>query len=374
MKLISFLRATLLALLMSIPFLQTCQAQQSILKRIESASEQQLQQLLGRYPAADSNADGILSRNEARAYTKRRMSATTSKPGNDRLKPAGGTRKPDFVDVVYGEHSRHRFDVWKAQGKSADSKRAQPMIVFIHGGGFRGGDKSSWRRKSELRNVLDAGYAAAAINYPFRKDQPIQAILKDAANAVQLLRSRATEYDFDPAIMIGWGGSAGAGTSFWLTVRDDLADPHHADPVLRQSSRLQAAILNSTQATYDLTKWDALIGPAEPEWRQSENELAEFYHFKTVQQLAEPLGQQVLRECDMLNWLSADDGPLWIANPVNRAAPKSRGQYLHHFRHAAAIAEVCNRRNVKCDLIDGKAIRPTAMEFIAAVQQQIGND
>lgn len=298
------------------------------------------------------------------------MSASTVRSGSS--KAAGGVRKPDFADVVYGEHSRHRFDVWKAQGKEPDRKQPQPMIVFIHGGGFRNGDKSSWRKKDDLRNVLNAGYAAAAINYPFRNDQPIQAILKDAAKAVQLLRSRASEYEFDPTIMIGWGGSAGAGTSFWLTVRDDLADPENADPVLRQSSRLQAAILNSTQATYDLTKWDDLIGPARREWRQSENEVAEFYHFKTVEQLSQPIGQKVLKECDMLSWVSADDGPLWIANPLNQAAPQNRGQYLHHFRHAAAIADVCSRCDVKCELIDGKSDSPTPLEFIGLVLQRNG--
>lgn len=355
---LKLLRTHLIAIpLCSLLGIATSEAQQTASERVENASHEQLQRLLPRYPAADINKDGILSRNEARAYINKRMSGAAVIRDNSRSR---FTRKPDFVDVAYGDHARNRLDVWKSA-----RREAQPMIVFIHGGGFRNGDKSTWKKKPDLQAALDAGYAVAALNYPFLKDRPIQDILKDAARAVQFLRSRAAEYHFDPQFMIGWGGSAGAGTSLWLTTRDDLADPASKDPVSQQSSRLQAAVLMGTQATYDLTRWEDFLGPAKPEWRSSENEIPGFYHLKSERQLDSLSGQVARKECDMLEWMSADDGPIWVSNSPNTAAPANRGQYLHHFRHAQTVAATCRKAGMKCELVVSRSGSPSPLEFIA---------
>ena len=55
--------------------------------------------------------------------------------------------EPTFQDVAYGDHERDVVDLYQA-----DSKDPAPVYVYIHGGGFRGGDKASisqvllWRR------------------------------------------------------------------------------------------------------------------------------------------------------------------------------------------------------------------------------------
>ena len=42
-------------------------------------------------------------------------------------------------DIRYGDDERHRLNVFQAKGAS---KEARPVLVFMHGGGFIGGDKS----------------------------------------------------------------------------------------------------------------------------------------------------------------------------------------------------------------------------------------
>jgi acetyl esterase/lipase len=59
--------------------------------------------------------------------------------------------------------------------------------------------------------------------------------MHDGARAVQYLRSRAKEWNLDPARVAATGGSAGAGISLWLAFHADLADPKSKDPVARQS-------------------------------------------------------------------------------------------------------------------------------------------
>lgn len=111
-------------------------------------------------------------------------------------------------------------------------------------------------------------------------------------------------------ILAAQGGSAGAGTSLWLATRDDPADPAASDPVLRESSRVCAAVINSTQATYDLTRWESSLGPADPSWFKSDEEGPQFYGLKTLDDFKTDVGKKALAECDMLGWISKDDGPI----------------------------------------------------------------
>ncbi|MGB9606526.1 MAG: hypothetical protein ACPL88_11690, partial [Bryobacteraceae bacterium] len=43
---------------------------------------------------------------------------------------------PDAADVSYGPHERNVLDLWKAH-----SAKPTPLVIYIHGGGFRAGDK-----------------------------------------------------------------------------------------------------------------------------------------------------------------------------------------------------------------------------------------
>ncbi len=315
---------------------------QNVIARLEKASDSEIQALLNRFPAADANADGKLTREEAIAYAKTTLSGKggTSASDGSHTAPA-----PSKTDVAYGPHDRNVLDFWKANGEGP-----RPLVIFIHGGGFTGGDKSKWRGSPELSRLLENGVSCAAINYRFRKDAPIQDILHDAARAVQFLRTRAGEWNLDKSRFAGWGGSAGAGTSLWLATRDDLADAKAEDPVLRESSRLQAAVLVATQATYDLTRWERFLGPANPAWWNSPNEVAEFYHLKEQSDLAKPEAKSILRECDMLAWISKEDAPVFVGNRGPEGPSRTRDHYLHHPEHARQIEEACKAAGSRCVL------------------------
>ncbi len=322
-------------------------AQQSMLERLEQASPQQIQKLLPRFPQADANQDGTLTRDEALAYAREKL-------GTPQKKPTTAGVRPTHADVAYGPHERNTLDFWQAEGTGP-----RPLVIFIHGGGFVGGDKSKWHNDKNLRQLLTAGVSCAAINYRFLQHAPIQDILHDAALAVQVLRSRATDWELDPAKFAAWGGSAGAGTSLWLASRDDLADPADEDPVRQQSSRVQAAVLNATQATYDLTRWDTFLGPADPSWQRNDQEQGLFYHFTSIEQLQTPEAQSVLRECDMLSWIDAADAPVYVSNPGPDRPPTNRGEYVHHPAHAREIQNACDACGVVCHWQQS----PTPCEF-----------
>lgn len=269
------------------------------------------------------------------------------------------TLKPDFANVSYGAHERNVLDFWNAK-----SDKPTPVVIFIHGGGFVGGSKESYAKESNLRPYLDAGISCVAINYPFLKTAPVQDIMRDCARAVQFVRSKSAEWNINKSCIAAVGGSAGAGTSLWLATRDDLADAGASDPVLRESSRVCCAVLYSTQATYDVTRWESFLGTPQPEFLQGTSS-AEFYHFPSEEFTKTPEASAVLKECDMLGWITKDDAPLLIDNGTDVPAPRNRNEWLHCTQHARAVKKQCESMGSSCVVVqDEKNARPDVRAFL----------
>ena len=75
--------------------------------------------------------------------------------------------------------------------------------------------------------------------------------MHDAARALQFVRKKASEWNFDPERIGLSGGSAGACTALWLAFHDDLADPSAADPISRESTRPMCVAVEVAQTTLD---------------------------------------------------------------------------------------------------------------------------
>jgi arylsulfatase len=162
---------------------------------------------------------------------------------------------PTLSDVPYGPHPKQRIHFWKSPGASAE--KPAPLLFFIHGGGWQGGDRLSGLA-TMLPKMLKAGVSVASVEYRFIKEAmdegiepPVKAPLTDAARALQTVRSKAAEWQIDPRRIAASGGSAGACTSLWLAFHDDMAEPASDDMVARQSTRLVAAAVSGAQTTLD---------------------------------------------------------------------------------------------------------------------------
>ena len=309
-------------------------------------SPQRLEQLLKRYPQADLNKDGTLTKAEAMEAMKR-FRKQQEKPD---IAP-----KPTHEDVTYGEYNRNVFDIWLPE-----SPEPTALIVQIHGGGFVGGDKRGVRKQEHVQTALDNGVAFAAINYRFRylpEDKTladpqragIQDILRDAARAVQFMRHNAEEYNIDSTRLACYGGSAGAGTSIWLAFHDDLADPNNEDPVLRQSSRISAAGMLAGQYTYDMEQWDADFedrgGDVIGLHGGDEKGFATFFGMTWEQYQA---NRKVRKDVDMRGLITADDAPVCAITGGPDEECVDLGIYYHHPRHALLIEQRCKEEGVEC--------------------------
>jgi acetyl esterase/lipase len=159
---------------------------------------------------------------------------------------------PTMKDVAYGKHPKQVVHFWKAQ-----SDKPTPVLFFIHGGGWTGGNRSSGLA-GLLPEMLKAGISVVSVEYRFISEAtkdgvvpPVKGPLTDAARALQFVRSKATEWNIDKARIGASGGSAGACTSLWLAFHDDMADPKSSDPIARESTRLWCAAVSGPQTTLD---------------------------------------------------------------------------------------------------------------------------
>lgn len=249
--------------------------------------------------------------------------AQGKKPKVERKKAPRQT--PTVADFKYADDSdRQVFDLWLAK-----SDRPTPLVVFIHGGGWRGGDKTIYGDR-DIQPFLDRGISVASVSYRFiaqAMDQgvepPVKAPLYDAARAIQTIRSKSAEWNIDKTKIAATGGSAGACTSLWLAFHDDLADPNNADPVARESSRLTAAAVIGAQTSLDpkeLREWmpNAVYGGHAFGFASKERSRPEeFDLFLANREKVLPW----IKEYSPIELLTKDDPPVYLAYPGQKTPP-----------------------------------------------------
>ncbi|MBE9637182.1 alpha/beta hydrolase [Salipiger mangrovisoli] len=116
------------------------------------------------------------------------------------LRPGVGLR----ADQVYSRAGgRPRLaDVYLPSGEGP-----HPAVIFLHGGGWRFGDR---RLAPDLsRHFAESGYAMVSIDYRLSSEAIFPAAVIDTAAAVRWLRSHAADYAIDPQRIALLGSSAG---------------------------------------------------------------------------------------------------------------------------------------------------------------------
>jgi len=288
------------------------------------------------------------------------ITAQEAKPGSDaQAQPQPATRqqareqrrnrnqrpvasRPTHGDVHYGPHDSQVLDVWLAP-----SDKPTPLLVCIHGGGFRGGSK--YVPIEVLRGCIDSGISVAAITYRLSDVAKAPAQFDDAARAIQFLRHKAKEWNLDPTRIAAIGNSAGAGLSLWLGFHDDLAKPDSDDPVLRQSSRLICVSVFNGQSTYDprvLREWfpgtDTYKHPA----------LAQLYdvNLNDLDNLPQEK-YRLFEETSALPHLTRDDVPVLMVYAHDYDTPISNvGIGIHHPKFGQELKQRMDKLNIPCEV------------------------
>lgn len=121
--------------------------------------------------------------------------------GSAQVAPAPGKQT-----LTYGSDALQQLDYWPAQ---SGNKRA-PLVLFVHGGGWKRGNKDNASGPWKAPHYTQAGYAYASINYRLVPAATVEQQAADVAASLRYLIDNAARLGFDPSRIVIMGHSAGA--------------------------------------------------------------------------------------------------------------------------------------------------------------------
>ncbi|MFT5465874.1 MAG: acetyl esterase/lipase [Verrucomicrobiales bacterium] len=242
------------------------------------------------------------------------------------LAAAGASAAPDFKDVAYDDDDAAQIlDVYLAE-----SDEPAPVMVYIHGGGWRAGSKNgipAYLAKANAQGWL----AVVSVEYRFTDVAPHPAQVDDCARAIQFIRANAEKWKIDPDRMGVTGGSAGGHLSAYVALQDDEADPDSKDPIAKLSSRVSFAIPFAGPTDWGLL---ATVKHGHPAYRQ-------LLGYEPGTPAAE-MSEEKKSDVSPLHFVSKDDPPVLIVH--------GDADVIVPFEHATVLEAALKAAEVEVEL------------------------
>ncbi|TFW31881.1 alpha/beta hydrolase [Massilia horti] len=163
--------------------------------------------------------------------------------------PDGVTKVADQTYVQYGTRCL-KLDMYLPA--TAQAGKAVPVVVFVHGGGWRSGFRSEFVPMAV--RLAQRGYAAVTISYRLSGEATYPAAIHDTRAAVRWVREHANQYHLDPQRIVLAGGSAGGQIASLAGVTGHL---NQFDPGAANS-----AVPSSVQAIVNIDGLSDFTSPA----------------------------------------------------------------------------------------------------------------
>lgn len=129
-------------------------------------------------------------------------------------------------NIKYTTHSpaiKDKYSLLDIYEAKDDSNTLRPLIIWMHGGGFKYGKKTSNGIPVWSKTFAQRGYVCAAINYRLSKKKPLRKFpdlvegcmdaVQDAQEAISFFKQNSGKYRVDTNHIILAGNSAGAITA-----------------------------------------------------------------------------------------------------------------------------------------------------------------
>ncbi len=117
--------------------------------------------------------------------------------------PSGNITSTTHQDLRYGEHAAQKLDLYQPSGATK-----APVMVYIHGGSWKRGDKRAVGEKPEFFG--GKGWLFVSINYRLLPEGAHPVNVNDVAKALAWIHDHVEDYGGDPGRLFLMGHSAGA--------------------------------------------------------------------------------------------------------------------------------------------------------------------
>lgn len=157
------------------------------------------------------------------------------------------------VEFGRGGDRTLRLDLFQPEASEAPV----PGLIFIHGGGWSGGDKSMYEYYGGV--FAQKGYVLASIDYRLSGEAPFPAALEDCKCAVRWMRANAGELGVDPDRIAVAGGSAGGHLALLVGYTADVPEfaGHGGHDGVSSAVRCVVDIYGPTDLTTDFVRENA---------------------------------------------------------------------------------------------------------------------
>jgi acetyl esterase/lipase len=195
-----------------------------------------------------------------------------------------------------------------------------PVAMYVHGGGWTGGDKRAGAGSLDITELVGRGYLVVAINYRLAPQYKFPAMIEDCKCAVRFLRANASRYDLDPDRIGAWGGSAGGHLVSLMGLADASAGFEGSGGYAEESSRVQAVV--------------DMFGPTD---------LAVLFRGGGTSTMERVFGttdrnSEIVRRASPVAWVSRDDPPFLILHgELDDVVPPNQSQLLYGRLIAAGV-------------------------------------
>ncbi|UBM58522.1 alpha/beta hydrolase [Marinilongibacter aquaticus] len=205
--------------------------------------------------------------------------------------------------------------------------QSKPCIVFVHGGGWRTGDKS---QHHPLANALaQKGYVVFTPEYRLSTEALYPAAVQDLIQSIKWVKSHAADYNLDSNRIAIAGFSAGGQLAALLGTASDF-------PKFNASVCANADISAATQAIIDIDGILAFIHPESGEGDDSKSVSAATNYFGKTKEEAPELWQ----EASALNHIDAQDPPILFINSGVDRMHAGRTDFIHAYNALHIQSEI----------------------------------
>ena len=250
-----------------------------------------------------------------------------------------------FKDVTYGDNERNTLDIWLAK-----SENETPLLIFIHGGGFVGGNKESAYRKNNIKRflkLLENNISFATINYRFmNNDDGILSSLNDAKMALQFLRYNNKKFNINKTKIGLMGSSAGATSSLWIGFSDDMSDKNSDDPILRESTRVSCLVGVAAAHSMNLGRWRDMIGLDQDYLDEISRKYTKGAGLDVDVWEKKTYDEEYLDKIDFFKKMDSNDPPFFIVNFGKNKKPKNIADFHHNPMHAKLLKQRGDEMNI----------------------------
>jgi arylformamidase len=177
---------------------------------------------------------------------------TIAMPGLLSLLMLVGTTVGDELNIRYGEAAQQKLDVYSAVGGSDSA--TQPVVIWVHGGGWRNGDKDNRSGINLCKTWVKSGVVMVNLNYRLTPDVMHPAHVEDVASGIAWVHKNIAKHGGDPKKVYLLGHSAGAHLVALVATAPEYLKVHKLSP--RQAI---AGVLAIDTASYDLASTRTLV-------------------------------------------------------------------------------------------------------------------